>query len=95
MEKLGHSSSIKSQNSARISGMAGLIGIIQLISGLATLFFILAHEPKSEGLGSIGGAAGHFGGVRTSADDRLDQLTWVAAGTFMLCSALLGLGIIS
>ena len=74
--------------------MAGIIGFIQVISGLAALFFILIHEPKSEGLGSIGGAAGHFGGVRTSADDRLDQLTWIFASIFLLCSALLGLGFV-
>lgn len=67
---------------------------IQIVSGLITAFFILAHEPKSEGLGAIGSSASVFKGVRTSADERLDSITWTFASVFILCSALLGLGFI-
>jgi len=74
--------------------MVNLFTAIQVVSGLVTLFFILAHNPKSEGLGAIGSAAAGFGGVRTSADDKLDNLTWISSGIFMLASALLGLGFI-
>lgn len=74
--------------------MLNIIIGIQIISGIITALLILAHEPKSEGLGGIGGSASHFTGVRTSADEKLDRLTWVFATAFMLCSALLGLGFI-
>lgn len=74
--------------------MHSLITVLQIASGLVTVFFVLAHEPKSEGLGSIGGGGSQFSGVRTSADDKLDNLTWVAATIFILCSALLGFKII-
>lgn len=74
--------------------MGTIFTVVQLASGIITLFLILAHTPKSEGLGAIGSSATQFAGVRTSADDKLDQLTWVAAIAFLLSSALLGLGFI-
>lgn len=74
--------------------MLNLVIAVQIISGLITAFFILAHDPKSEGLGAIGSSASTFKGVRTSADEQLDKITWVFAGVFLLCSALVGLGFI-
>ena len=74
--------------------MESLIFGIQILSGLITGFLVLVHEPKSEGLGAIGSSASSFKGVRTSADEKLDKITWFFAGIFMLSSALLGLGII-
>jgi protein translocase SecG subunit len=58
--------------------MLNFVTVIQILSGLATGFLILAHEPKSEGLGSIGGSAHHFKGMQSSAEDKLDQLTWAS-----------------
>ncbi len=74
--------------------MLGIFTAVQIISGIVTLLLILAHAPKSEGLGAIGASASQFSGVRTGADDKLDQLTWTAVVIFMLSSALLGLGYI-
>ncbi len=70
--------------------MAALVFALQLISGLLTVFFILIKEPKSEGLGAIGSSASSFKGVRTSADEKLDKMTWIFVTSFMVCSALLG-----
>lgn len=70
--------------------MATLIFALQIISGIITVFFVLIKDPKSEGLGAIGSSAHSFKGVRTSADDKLDNMTWVAAIIFLLSSALLG-----
>ncbi len=70
--------------------MFNILTTLQVLSGLITAFFILIHEPKSEGLGAIGSSAHHFKGVRTSADEKLDNLTWFFAILFLLCSALLG-----
>ncbi len=71
--------------------MFNLLLIAQVLSGIVTAFFILIHEPKSEGLGSIGSSAHHFRGVRTSADEKLDKLTWFFAILFLVSSAVLGL----
>ncbi|NQY79097.1 MAG: preprotein translocase subunit SecG [Candidatus Caenarcaniphilales bacterium] len=74
--------------------MLGFVTIIQILSGLATGFFILAHEPKSEGLGSIGGSASQFKGLSSSADQKLDNLTWIAFGIFIIASILLGFNVV-
>lgn len=74
--------------------MGAIVTALQVITGLITGFFILMHEPKSEGLGAIGSASVSFKGVRSSADDRLDRLTWFFAIIFLLCSALIGFNIV-
>ena len=79
----------KGDFTAKIKQMFNILVSLQVLSGLITAFFILIHEPKAEGLGSIGGSAHQFRGVRTSADDRLDNLTWFFAILFLLSSALL------
>ena len=71
--------------------MESIIFIIQILSGVISVFFVLVKEPKSEGLGSIGGAANTFKGVRTSADAKLENMTWFFVITFMASSAYLGL----
>ena len=71
--------------------MTSLIFLLQIISGVISVFFVLVKDPKSEGLGSIGGSANTFKGVRTSADAKLENMTWFFVITFMACSAYLGL----
>ena len=71
--------------------MTGLIFALQIISGVIAVFFVLVKEPKSEGLGSIGGAANTFKGVRTSADAKLENMTWFFVTIFLVSSAYLGL----
>lgn len=71
--------------------MDGLIFIVQILSGAIAVFFVLIKEPKSEGLGSIGGSATTFKGVKTSADAKLENMTWFFVITFMVASAYLGL----
>ena len=70
--------------------MFNILLTVQVLSGILTAFFILIHEPKSEGLGSIGSSAHHFRGVRTTADEKLDSLTWFFAILFLASSAALG-----
>mgnify|MGYP002624119959 CR=1 FL=1 len=74
--------------------MSTLVYAVQIISGVLTVFFVLMKDPKSEGLGAIGSSASSFKGVRTSADEKLDNMTWVFAALFMLSSALLGFKLI-
>ena len=70
--------------------MGTIIFALQIISGLLTVFFVLIKDPKTEGLGAIGSSAHAFKGVRTSADEKLDNMTWVFVVIFMFSSALLG-----
>lgn len=70
--------------------MSTIVFALQILSGLIVMFFVLIKDPKSEGLGAIGSAAHSFKGVKTSADERLDNMTWVAVALFLLSSALLG-----
>lgn len=74
--------------------MLNFIVGLQVITGIVTGLFILIHEPKSEGLGAIGSAASQFRGVRTSADEKLDNITWFFAILFIGFSALVGLGLV-
>jgi protein translocase SecG subunit len=74
--------------------MSTLVFALQIISGIITVFFVLIKDPKSEGLGAIGSSASSFKGVRTSADEKLDNMTWTAAIIFLLSSALLGFGLV-
>lgn len=78
-----------SVNNAKIHLMLALAFALQIISGIVTVFFILIKEPKSEGLGAIGSNAHSFKGVRTSADEKLDQMIWIFAGIFLFSSLYL------
>ncbi|MCE2928959.1 MAG: preprotein translocase subunit SecG [Candidatus Caenarcaniphilales bacterium] len=71
--------------------MTPIFFALQIISGIITVFFVLVKEPKAEGLGAIGSSAQSFKGVRTSADDKLDKMTWFFAGIFLISSFYLGL----
>ena len=70
--------------------MSTIIFPIQILSGLFTVFFVLIKDPKSEGLGAIGSSASSFKGVKTSADEQLDNMTWIFVAVFLFSSALLG-----
>ncbi len=74
--------------------MGTLVFALQVVSGLLTVFFILIKEPRSEGLGAIGSASHSFKGVKTSADEKLDQTTWLFVGIFIISSFLLGLKLV-
>lgn len=70
--------------------MSTIVFGLQIFAGLMTVFFVLIKDPKSEGLGAIGSSAHSFKGVKTSADQQLDNMTWIFVGLFLLSSALLG-----
>jgi len=86
--------SVNLYNVIILKPMLSFITVIQILSGLATGFLILAHEPKSEGLGSIGGSAHHFKGMQSSAETKLDQLTWFSFASFIIASIILGFNLV-
>jgi preprotein translocase subunit SecG len=67
--------------------------IIQIASALLLIILILLHSPKGEGIGGIGGASQLFSSQK-SAETGLNKLTSILAIVFVLCTILLGFGII-
>jgi preprotein translocase subunit SecG len=63
--------------------------VIQGLSGLLLIGFVLLHSPKGDGLGSIGGAAQMFASQK-GAESTLNKTTAWVAGTFYAISFLLG-----
>lgn len=73
--------------------MLTLTWIIQIVSALLLIILILLHSPKGEGIGGIGGASQLFTSQK-SAESGLNKLTSYIAIVFIICTMLLGFGII-
>lgn len=73
--------------------MLTLTWIIQIASALLLIILILLHSPKGEGIGGIGGASNLFSSQK-SAETGLNKLTGYISAIFILCTFLLGFGII-
>ena len=73
--------------------MLTLTWIIQIVSALLLIILILLHSPKGEGIAGMGGAS-HLFSSQKSAETGLNKLTGYVAGVFILCTFLLGFGII-
>lgn len=67
--------------------------IIQIVSALLLIILILLHAPKGEGIGGIGGASQLFSSQK-SAETGLNKLTTIVAAIFIICTFLLGFGLI-
>ena len=70
-----------------------LVWAIQIISALLLIVLILLHSPKGDGIAGIGGAS-HVFASQKSAEKGLNKLTGIVAGIFLICTFLLGFGII-
>lgn len=73
--------------------MLTLTWIIQIASALLLVVLILLHSPKGEGIAGIGGAS-HLFSSQKSAESGLNKLTGYVSAVFILCTFLLGFGII-
>ena len=67
--------------------------IIQILSAILLILLILLHSPKGDGIASIGGASQMFSSQK-DAEKGLNKLTGYVALAFILCTFLLGFGII-
>lgn len=67
--------------------------IIQILSAVLLILFVLLHSPKGDGMAAIGGAAQLFSSQR-GAESTLNKITASCAGVFIVVSILLGFGII-
>lgn len=73
--------------------MLTLTWIIQIASALLLIVLILLHSPKGDGIGGIGGAS-HLFSSQKSAESGLNKLTAYVSAIFLICTFLLGFGII-
>ena len=64
-----------------------------ILSALFFIILILLHSPKGDGIAGIGGAS-HIFSSQKSAEKGLNKLTGIVAAVFIICTFLLGYGII-
>ena len=73
--------------------MVTLVWAIQIITALFLIVLILLHSPKGDGIAGIGGAS-HIFTSQKSAEKGLNKITAIFAAVFIVCTFLLGYGII-
>lgn len=73
--------------------MLTLTWIIQITTAVLLIILILLHSPKGDGIAGIGGAS-HLFSSQKSAETGLNKLTGIIAAVFIVCTFLLGFGII-
>jgi len=73
--------------------MLTITWIIQIISAVLLVILILLHSPKGDGIAGMGGASQLFSSQK-SAESGLNRLTGYIAAVFLICTFLLGFGII-
>lgn len=73
--------------------MITVIWIIQIVTAVLLIALILLHSPKGDGIAGMGGASQLFSSQK-SAEVGLNKLTAVISAIFILCTFLLGFGIV-
>ena len=73
--------------------LLNFVWAIQIISALLLIILILLHSPKGDGIAGIGGAS-HVFASQKSAEKGLHKLTAIVSAVFLVCTFLLGFGII-
>ena len=73
--------------------MVTAVWAIQILSALFLIILILLHSPKGDGIAGMGGTS-HIFSSQKSAEKGLNKITAIIAAIFILCTFLLGYGII-
>lgn len=73
--------------------MVTFVWAIQILSALFLIILILLHSPKGDGIAGIGGAS-HIFSSQKSAENGLNKFTAIVAAVFIVCTFLLGYGIV-
>ncbi len=73
--------------------MVTFVWAIQILSALFLIILILLHSPKGDGIAGIGGAS-HLFTSQKSAEKGLNKVTGIVAAVFIICTFLLGYGIV-
>lgn len=67
--------------------------ITQIVSAVLLIILILVHSPKGDGIAGMGGASQVFSSQK-SAEAGLNKITAYVSAIFLICTFLLGFGII-
>ena len=73
--------------------MLTTIWIVQIITAVLLIMLVLLHSPKSGGIGALDGGSSIFSSQK-SAEKGLNKLTGIVSAVFLICTFLLGFGII-
>lgn len=73
--------------------LLNLVWFLQVITSVLLIILVLCHSPKGDGIAAIGGASQMFSSQK-SAEKGLNKITYILAGIFLLCTFLLGFGLI-
>ena len=73
--------------------MVNIIWAIETVSAVLLVILILLHSPKGDGIGGIGGAS-HVFASQKSAEKGLNKLTGIICAIFIICTFLIGFGIV-
>ena len=73
--------------------MLTITWIVQIISAVLLIILILLHSPKGDGIAGMGGAGNLFSSQK-SAETGLNRLTMYISTIFLICTFLLGFGIV-
>lgn len=72
--------------------LLNFVWAIQIISALLLIILILLHSPKGDGIAGIGGASHVLRHKKRGKG--LNKLTAIVSAVFLVCTFLLGFGII-
>lgn len=73
--------------------MANTLWLISTAAAALLIVLILMHSPKGDGIGGIGGAS-HIFASQKSAEKGLNKLTGIICAIFIICTFLIGFGIV-
>ena len=73
--------------------MVTFLWTIQIITAILLVILILLHSPKGDGIAGIGGASQIFSSQK-SAEKGLNKITGIIAAIFLICTFLIGFGIV-
>lgn len=73
--------------------MVNILWSISTAAAVLLVILILLHSPKGDGLGGIGGAS-HVFASQKSAEKGLNKLTAIVCAVFIICTFLIGFGIV-
>ena len=73
--------------------MFTLVMFLDITSALLLIALVLMHSPKGDGIAGIGNAAQMFSSQK-SAEKGLNKLTGIITAIWIVCTFLLGFGLI-
>ena len=73
--------------------MLTFLWTIQIITAVLLVILILLHSPKGDGIAGIGGASQIFSSQK-STKKGLNKVTGIIAAIFLVCTFLIGFGIV-